>query len=94
MSALKLCNPMVFGVGMIADNLSLHASMIARAHISDWQLLWSQQPQLEADVTTELLTLILAQRYRARPGAGVLMGEGWGAISFVSQKTSALGCTH
>jgi hypothetical protein len=30
MSALKLCNPMVFSVGMVADNLSFHADMIAQ----------------------------------------------------------------
>ena len=31
MSALKLSNPVVFSVGMVADNLSLHVNVIARA---------------------------------------------------------------
>jgi hypothetical protein len=31
MSALKLGNPVIFCVGMVADNLSFHVNMIARA---------------------------------------------------------------
>ena len=31
MSALKLSNPVIFSVGMIADNLSFHVNVIARA---------------------------------------------------------------
>jgi hypothetical protein len=30
MSALKLSNPMVFSVGMVADNLPFHVNVIAR----------------------------------------------------------------
>jgi hypothetical protein len=30
MSALKLSNPVIFSVGMVADNLSLHVNVIAR----------------------------------------------------------------
>jgi hypothetical protein len=31
MSALKLSNPVIFSVGMVADNLSFHVSVIPRA---------------------------------------------------------------
>jgi hypothetical protein len=31
MSALKLSNPVIFSVGMVADNLSFHVNVIARA---------------------------------------------------------------
>ena len=31
MSALTVCNPMVFGIGMVTDNLSLHVSLMEQA---------------------------------------------------------------
>jgi hypothetical protein len=65
MSALKLCNPVVFSVGMVADNLSLHANMIARADISGARPLWLQRLQPEADVTIEARILIAAHSSRA-----------------------------
>ena len=33
MSALKLGNPVIFCVDMVADNLSFHVNMIARAQL-------------------------------------------------------------
>jgi hypothetical protein len=67
MSALKLSNPMVFGVGMVAHNLSLHANMIARAHTSGAQPYSRNRLQREADVTTGARILIARVRYRGSP---------------------------
>ena len=36
MPALKLSNPVIFRVGMVADNPSFHANVIARAQVPRW----------------------------------------------------------
>ena len=40
MPALKLSNPVIFRVGMVADNPSFHANVIARAHVPALELSW------------------------------------------------------
>ena len=40
MPALKLSNPVIFRVGMVADNLSFHVNVIARAHVPALEPSW------------------------------------------------------